>query len=56
MYAKMFATSVKTHILCQFCFEFFFIGNIYKFFCKIFCIKHFSQQILYKILTNFIIL
>ena len=49
----------KTHIFCQFCFEFFFVGNIYKFcyeklftgnccqfFCKIFCIKHLLQQIL----------
>jgi len=46
-----------------------FLGNTYKFvmkknckkllpffFCKIFYIKHFSQQILQEILTNFIIL
>jgi len=48
-------TTKITHILCQFCFI-FFLGNTYKFcyekkfienycqfFCKIFCIKHFSQ-------------
>jgi len=24
-------TTKKTHISCQFCFEFFFVGNTYKF-------------------------
>ena len=53
------STTKKTHISCQFCFEIFFVENTYKFcyekkfagnccqfFCKIFSIKHFSQQIL----------
>jgi len=55
----MSCTTKKIHISCQFCFEIFFVGNTYKFCyekkiarncyqfsCKIFCIKHFSQQIL----------
>jgi len=48
----------KTHIFYKYYFEFFqetltnfvmkkkFAGNCCQFFCKIFCIKHFSQQIL----------
>jgi len=65
----MVTTKKKTHVSFQFCFEISFVGNTYKFcyekrfvgncyqsFCKIFCIKHFSQQILYEILMNFIIL
>ena len=55
MFFSISITTKKTHIFCQFCFEFFFIENTYKFcyekkivgnccyfFCKIFCIKHFS--------------
>jgi len=49
----------KSHILCQFCFEIFFVDNTYKFCYKKNCRKLlpiFLQNILYKILltTNFV--
>jgi len=53
-------TTKKTHISCQFCFEFFFVENTYKFcYEKKICKKLlpiFLQNILYKTLfaTNFV--
>ena len=53
-------TTKKTHIFCQFCFEFFFVGNTYKFcyekkfagnYCQFFC-KIFFYKILFT--TTFV--
>jgi len=54
------STTKKTHISCQFCFEFFFVENTYKFCCeKKFARNYyhfFLQNILYKTLfaTKFV--
>jgi len=52
-------TTKKTHISCRFCFEIFFVENIYKFCCEKNCKKLLSiflQNTLYKIFfaTNFV--
>jgi len=43
---KFINTTKKTHISCQFCFEIFFVENIYKFCCE--------KKNLQEIATNFL--